>query len=188
MGRRRRWKQSRNSNGEKEKEKMGDEQWGGTQDGLMCCLVVDVLLHQQGTCLVNHLMTETGALMSVNPSFASIVKQIKQGQQHARGALRHHHYPSIHHYTHTTTHIDTPLSVSPSYPQSLTISTHCCWRTWVGIESFAIGSSLLIPTVATNFHRPLQKKHWRRNLELLKQNKFSNKLAKKFDVIASRGI
>jgi hypothetical protein len=72
-------------------------------------LVVDVLLHQQGTFLVNHLMTETGALMSVNATFASIVKQIKQGQQHARGALRHHHYPSIHHHTHTTTtHIDTP--------------------------------------------------------------------------------
>ncbi len=153
----------------------------------MCCLVVDVLLHQQGTCLVNHLMTETGALMSVNPSFASIVKQIKQGQQHARGALRHHHYPSIHHHTHTTTHIDTPLSVSPSYPQSLTISTHCCWRSWVGIESFAIGSSLLIPTVATNFHRPLSKRNiedetWNCSSKINSQNK----LAKKFDVIARR--
>jgi hypothetical protein len=69
-------------------------------------------------------MTETGALMSVNATFASIVKQIKQGQQHARGALRHHHYPSIHHHTHTTTHIDTPpyqsvpliLKVSQSQP------------------------------------------------------------------------
>lgn len=36
---------------------------------------------------MNHLMIETGALMRLNASSASMVQQTKQGQQHARGAV-----------------------------------------------------------------------------------------------------
>jgi hypothetical protein len=38
-------------------------------------------------------MIETGALMRLNASSASMVQQTKQGQQHARGALQSHQHP-----------------------------------------------------------------------------------------------
>jgi hypothetical protein len=56
-------------------------------------------------------MIETGALMRLNASSASMVQQTKQGQQHARGALQSHQHPPRPKCFHA---VKTKSSVEPS--------------------------------------------------------------------------